>query len=328
MTNASKYRACKYFICTVYNTTLAHFRIVIQPHVHRATYQMEQCPTTSKQHIQAFIELRQPHTIRALTQLFQLDAHYESCKNPSSAQQYCSKEESRIEGPIQIGKPIRIRTECAWDQLKVAIKKNDMLFIKENLLPLYVRYKRNIDLLLMETHQPKKTNHLRGIYISGPPGCGKSLFVNSLQNVYYKQHNKWFDGYNGEWIIALEDIDKKSMDWIPHYLKIWTDHYPIRGEIKGSTVNLQHDWFIITSNHTLTDLCKDLHPEDQKAIFRRFDCYVFFSNWTNDTTIKQIFDKIFSIALPSATEVALEEPYNTAADAEPTTTNSPCREAN
>jgi len=42
-----------------------------------------------------------------------------------------------------------------------------------------------------------------------------------------------------------------------HYLKIWADHYPCTGEIKGSTIPLVHKILVVTSNFTIAELFKE-----------------------------------------------------------------------
>lgn len=42
-----------------------------------------------------------------------------------------------------------------------------------------------------------------------------------------------------------------------HYLKIWADHYPCSGEIKGITIPLSHEKLIVTSNYSIDELFKD-----------------------------------------------------------------------
>lgn len=108
----------------------------------------------------------------------------------------------------------------------------------------------------------------RGIWIYGPPGTGKSHAArHDYGDAYFiKQQNKWWDGYTGEKVVVLDDLDTNVLG---HYLKIWADKWSCTGEIKGGTVQLQHETFIVTSNYTI----EELWPEDlqmQRAINRRF----------------------------------------------------------
>lgn len=66
---------------------------------------------------------------------------------------------------------------------------------------------------------------------------------------FRKQQNKWFDGYAGQDVIILDDLDLLGGQTLGHYLKIWADRYPCYGEVKGSTVGLAHKKFIVTSNY-------------------------------------------------------------------------------
>lgn len=77
--------------------------------------------------------------------------------------------------------------------------------------------------------------------------------------------NKWFDGYEGEKVIIIDDLDET---FLGHYLKIWLDHYACTGEIKGGQVALQHTTLIITSNFTPAELFAD-KPHNIIPIARR-----------------------------------------------------------
>jgi len=110
---------------------------------------------------------------------------------------------------------------------------------------------------------------VRGIWIYGPPGTGKTHMARAYGDVYLKAQNKWFDGYIGQKTIVLDDLDKGGA-CLGHYLKIWADKWSCTGEIKGGTVNLQHDYFVVTSNYHP----EELWEEDRSmldAILRRFD---------------------------------------------------------
>ncbi|AKO71486.1 replication associated protein [Chimpanzee faeces associated circular DNA virus 1] len=133
----------------------------------------------------------------------------------------------------------------------------------------YLRGKQLYKLL----DKPAEKSKCRGIWVSGRPGTGKSTwaqkFGKSLGGFYEKAQNKWWDGYDGEKVVVMDDVDT---DALIHYMKIWADKFPCKGEIKGCTVWLHHDWFIVTSNFTIEEIC-EMKQDGYKyvdAVKRRF----------------------------------------------------------
>lgn len=116
--------------------------------------------------------------------------------------------------------------------------------------------------------KPSESDSCRGIWYFGKPGTGKSHAARHIysESLYIKSQNKWWDGYRGQGAVLLDDFDSPSLG---HLLKIWSDKWACYGEIKGGTVALRHQWFIITSNY----LPRELWPNDsmlEQAITRRF----------------------------------------------------------
>jgi len=112
---------------------------------------------------------------------------------------------------------------------------------------------------------------VRGEWHWGVPGAGKSHYVRrTYPDAYIKSQNKWFDGYQGEKVIILDDCDT---DTLSHHMKIWADKYACKAETKGYQLNLQHEKFIVTSNFSIEELFKDKPQETIEAIKRRFQIH-------------------------------------------------------
>lgn len=116
----------------------------------------------------------------------------------------------------------------------------------------YHRLSRSINLYQLDQQQPHELSEERGIWLYGPPRVGKSMLANNhFGKVYKKDQSKWWDGYNGEPTVILEDLDKHGGPQLAHHLKIWTDVYSLAGEIKGGKVALNYERFIVTSNYSI-----------------------------------------------------------------------------
>jgi hypothetical protein len=126
-------------------------------------------------------------------------------------------------------------------------------------------------LILEQEGAALETDDVRGLWIVGPPGTGKSHYARKTfgDDLYLKAQNKWWCGYAGERYVLLDDFDCNVLG---HYLKIWADKWACTGEVKGGKVNLRHEKFIITSNYTIEQLWPDEEQKElRRAIARRFE---------------------------------------------------------
>lgn len=95
--------------------------------------------------------------------------------------------------------------------------------------------------------RPVDKDHLRGIWLHGASGVGKSrLARDKFPNSYPKLCNKWWDGYKGQETVIMDDIGKDHKV-LGQQLKIWTDRYGCILETKGGAVVDNYQWFIVTS---------------------------------------------------------------------------------
>lgn len=107
------------------------------------------------------------------------------------------------------------------------------------------------------------------IWIHGKSGVGKSRFCfENFPEAYWKQLNKWWDGYRDNQVVIIDDIDEATLPI--RELKLIADRYPLSREVKGSLVFLCNDLLICTSNYSIGATFVASPLEHIEAIQRRF----------------------------------------------------------
>ena len=190
--------------------------------------------------------------------------HIESRKgNHEQAAAYCKKDGDFIE----IGNPPKQGKRTDLLDAITTLKESGIQAVAEDHPQTYVKYSRGLRDLSLMLEQPYEHKSVRGIWLYGPPGTGKSHTARSWDpSLYLKAQNKWFDGYNGQKIILLDDLDTPVLN---HHLKIWSDKYACTGETKGGTIHLRHHLFVITSNYPIEHFT-DSDEAMTEALKRRF----------------------------------------------------------
>lgn len=110
-----------------------------------------------------------------------------------------------------------------------------------------------------------------GVWVWGESGSGKTHAVTTAYpGCYRKGSNKWWDGYQGEGVAFLDDLDPTGVKFLGRYLKIWGDRYAFIGEVKGGGLSIRPGKFVVTSQYSIEECCAQVDPQTRQAILRRF----------------------------------------------------------
>lgn len=225
---------------------------------------------TGNLHIQFFANYEKPKRLAALLK-FDPKIHGEKVKYNNGADRYCMKEETRVEGPWEFGKrPIKRDSKTDWSEVWRLAAKGEIDKIPS---PIKVIHYNKLKAIAKDHIKPKDADHLRGIWITGPAGSGKSRYVRENippEELYDKNCNKWWDGYLTQKYVVLDDWMPEH-EFLAYHLKKWADRYACTLETKGGAVAANYQWIIVTSQYSIEECFKDEKSVD--AIKRRFTVY-------------------------------------------------------
>lgn len=180
-----------------------------------------------------------------------------------------------MQGPESFGEPPRPRKNVKGDTKafnEYILKEGPRAAVEAGLLRLdqYQKTCQSLNLYRQHAHCPASLGVLCNVWLWGEPGVGKSRRARTAygDSLFIKPLNKWWDGYAGEAVVILDDVDL-DCKWLAHFLKIWADHYPFNAECKGSTMSIRPQRIVVTSNHHPRELWSE-STQLYKAVARRF----------------------------------------------------------
>lgn len=212
-----------------------------------------------------------------------LGAHLEMMRGtPAQSKTYCSKEDPK---PLELGECPTVdggsREKTRWKDAYDLAKKGRIDEIEDHqiLVSSYLSLKQ-----IQKDHPVQDVavhNDPTIVYLYGVPGAGKSFyarheFTEKYGHPYVKEINKWWDGYQGEKFVLIDDLSPEHMDFMITRLKIWCDVYAFRAETKGGSLMAHPELIVITSNFSLKELCKGVAEVHYRALRRRCREIVFF----------------------------------------------------
>lgn len=204
-------------------------------------------------HLQGYIELSKQMSFRKVGSKFAW--HIESRRGTQQqAIEYCSKDDTRIDGPFSWGEKKQQGSRTDIDGMYAMIKEGSKEHeIAEAMPSIHARYFKAHDRYrgLLDKISTKDFRTLRVSVFWGTAGSGKTKRAIDegddwwILNAPRQNGALWFDGYEGESTLIIDDF----YGWIKYYdlLRI-LDGYQLRLEIKGGFRYAKWTRVIVTSN--------------------------------------------------------------------------------
>lgn len=235
-------------------------------------WQLE-CGSSGTRHLQGYLELKDKCTLGQLRDCLSTRAHLEPRRgSQSDAIAYCSKGDTRVDGPWSFGSPGRQGNRTDLHSLCETIVGEGLSIrdVRELDPSKYVQYRRGLgDLCSYNLRErAREFRRLEVLIYYGDAGAGKTrLAVEQSGTDYYildQGERVWFDGYEGESILIIDDF----YGWIKwgFFLRL-LDGYQLRLEIKGGFTYALWNKVIITSNkHPFHWYDRGMDPALQRRI--------------------------------------------------------------
>ena len=226
-------------------------------------------------HIQGYVELEQQKSLRSMR--LQLPGTHLEPRMGSQKQaiDYCSKKDTRIDGPFQHGTPKHQGQRSDLNSIAERLRTEEIGDLLEEFPSQCIRYYNGLRSFKEMTRSPRSSQP-DVWWVSGPTGSGKSRFASEQKGSQYWKPlpSKWWCGYTQQDIIILDDMRKDCFKF--HELLRLFDRYPLKCEIKGGMVDINSPTIIVTSCHKPEDFYET--REDIGQLLRRINRQVILEN--------------------------------------------------
>ncbi|QNG41143.1 replication-associated protein [Antarctic virus 4_I_KPSTAsw009Ad] len=219
---------------------------------------------TGTNHWQGYVFFKNARTLVSLKKILPR-AHIEKQRgNNQQAIDYCKKDGDFIEWGSA---PKNSNQKEKWSGIIKLAEEGKMDELKSEFPRVYLQYFEKLKSLAKPSSLILETLCHEWWY--GGTGTGKSRKLwQDHPDHFQKQLNKWWDGYNRQEVVAIEEWSPKN-ECTASQLKIWGDRYPFPGQIKNGTLHgIRPAKVIVTSNYTIEECFP--RSEDYEPLKRRF----------------------------------------------------------
>lgn len=254
--------------------------------VRRLVYQKEKCPETGRLHYQGYVELKSPQRMSFVKKLLERqDAHIETARGSAEqCYEYCTKEESRMEAPVEVGDWTEKAGQGRRSDLHELAEdaKNGLTFdqLVDKHPTIAIRaphYLRNA----ISLRRPPRDWVMEIVVIWGDPGAGKSRLARDIARIgapadetpysraiFTSSRDVWFEDYRFQHTVILDDYYGQLR--FPEFLKL-TDRYDYAVSVKGGYAPFLSRRIIFTSNQPPDNWhsAEYVNDEHERAFNRR-----------------------------------------------------------
>ena len=253
-------------------------------------FQVEKGGNSELTHIQAFITFKNPFHWSTMCNRFPV-ANFEEVRGSNTqARQYCTKPETRIDGPYEFGEfaEERQRTDIKefLELLEAGASNNDL---KKTHPSLYLREFNKLSTLRAQDRFDefcKKIRNVEVTFVYGPPGVGKSTYVYEKVGFENSFSVQTFDNSAFTFYEAQDNliIDEFNCQWSIQFMNKLLDRFPLQLRGLGCVKWACYQQVYIISNYSLSELYRDkqeTEPTIYKSFLRRFDNIIRFDCYGN-----------------------------------------------
>lgn len=249
-----------------------------QANVRFACFQIEVAPSTSRRHVQGYVYFTCTSRLSAARKTFLgfhgSVPHFELARGSvDDSIAYCSKVDTGIVDTYrQIGDRPRQGSRSDLADIAHAIDEGTSMRDVASQYPSdFMRYARGIQAYQAATlaHPRSAAQEVTVLWWFGPTGTGKSrtAFERYPDSYVKMPTNKWWDGYVNQTQVIMDDY-RPAMCPFSELLRI-LDRYPMKVEMKGSSIDLSATTFIITTCQRPEVLWNGKTEEQVNQLIRR-----------------------------------------------------------
>lgn len=253
-------------------------------------FQLERGDKTERPHLQGWLYLKNAATFKRVHALFipEMQEWIAAAKgSPQQCWDYCTKDEGRLYGPWCKGQRPEGQGkrndihDFAAAAKRLKTKEVTLQELQENHRTVEARYMKYFDRVVTREQAPRDFD-TKCTLVHGPPSTGKTTMVTNMAKaddenarVYYlplKEHEngvQWWDGYDGQEVVVIEDAEPRFMQR-GYFLRL-IDKVPLQVQTKGGMRHFLAKHVYITSNYSMDGLFPFTDPAIARRIHNVFE---------------------------------------------------------